>query len=145
MLFGQSYLGAQAQQTVVTTGLDIISNSGSISYTIGQIDYINSGTSISVSQGIQQSFDKLEVVVTSTISISIWPNPALDMLSIKITDDIGEGLDYQIFSMNGRLLDSKKNKTNFLNISLANFSQGAYILMITHLSQKAIPFKIIKL
>lgn len=144
ILFCLSHTDAQAQHTLAATGLDASSNSGSISYTIGQIDYISLGISISVSQGVQQSFEKLEVVINSAISVTVWPNPSFNMLNIKIKDDDGTGLEYQLYDMNGRLLENKKNDTNFVIISLANFSPATYILLVTHLNQKATSFKIIK-
>lgn len=143
-MFGLSLIGVQAQQALVVTGSDISSASGSVSYSIGQIDYISSGTLVSVSQGIQQSYGKLVVEINSTISITVWPNPVFNILNVKISDDIGTGLDIQLYNINGKLLESRKSNSNFLNIAMENFAPATYILLVTHLKQKTVSFKIIK-
>lgn len=143
-MFGLSLIGVQAQQALAVTGSDISSASGSVSYSIGQIDYISSGTLVSVSQGIQQSYGKLIVEINSTISITVWPNPVFNILNVKISDDIGTGLDIQLYNINGKLLESRKSNSNFLNIAMENFAPATYILLVTHLKQKTVSFKIIK-
>ena len=144
MIFGLSQTEVQAQKTFSVAGSDISSIYGSISYTIGQLDYISSGTSISVSQGIQQTFGKLVETINSNIIITVWPNPVLEILNIQITDDTGTSFDYQFYSMNGKLLESRMTMANFSSINLAKYSPATYILLVNHLNQKAITFKIIK-
>lgn len=144
ILLGISTNVAQSQQAVVVAGSDIINNTGSVSYSIGQVSYVCGGTDVTISPGVQQTYGKLVVHIDSNISITVWPNPVSNLLNINISNKNDKGLVYQLYSIDGRLLESKKGDENSLNISMANYTPGNYILVVTHLSQRGITFKINK-
>ncbi len=51
-------VAAVSQQSVVSSGADVVNDIGSISYSVGQVVYsTNSGISGSISQGVQQPYD----------------------------------------------------------------------------------------
>ena len=125
-------------------GSSVLSSTGTISYSIGQIDYISSGTGISVSQGIQQAYEKLVAVIDSSITITVWPNPVFTNLYIKVLDKNGAGLMCQLYTINGKLLESKKVIENFSSINMMPYAAATYIVLVTHLRKKAVSFKIIK-
>ena len=81
---------ATSQQAIPATGGGAESSTGSISYTIGQIDYGSaSGTKGSMSQGVQHTY---EIWVTSVpenfeninLIFSVYPNPTIDFLDLQI-------------------------------------------------------------
>ncbi|MEI8113658.1 MAG: T9SS type A sorting domain-containing protein [Bacteroidia bacterium] len=144
ILLGVSLYSAQSQQSVVVAGSDILNKSGSVSYSIGQISYVCGGTGMTISPGVQQTYGKLVMHIDSNISITVWPNPVSDLLNINVSDKNDKGMVYQLYSIDARLLESKKVNENSLNISMANYTPGTYILVVTHLSQRGITFKINK-
>ena len=143
-LFGFSFTSVQSQKAVVVSGSNILSSSGTVSYSIGQIDYISTGTDITVSQGMQQVYGKLEALIDSNISVTVWPNPVFNNLNIQVSDINGTGITCQLFTIDGQFLESRIVKENCLNINMAHYAGATYILLVAHLSKKAKSFKIIK-
>jgi len=139
---------ARAQQTVSTTGQTITSSTGNISYTIGQIDYITNENSFSLAQGVQQVYNKTPVTYVTTldksITVSVWPNPIVNTLFIKINDDAESGFSYQVFSIEGQLIETKKITSNNTSIDTHDFNIGVYIISISHSHHPSIRLKIIK-
>lgn len=72
VLFGFNFTSVRSQQTVVVSGSNILNSSGSVSYSIGQIDYISTGSSITVSQGMQQGYGKLVEPIDSNIRVTVY-------------------------------------------------------------------------
>lgn len=144
VLFGFSFTSVQSQQAVVISGSNILTSSGSVSYSIGQIDYISIGTGVTVSQGMQQAYGKLVELIDSNIRVMVWPNPVFNSLNIKVSDINGTGITSQLFTIDGKLLESRIVKENFLNINMTHYAGATYILVVAHLSKKPISFKIIK-
>ena len=85
ILFGVNF--CQSQNNTITTGSDASNTEGSISYSIGQIDYISSSNADTfINQGVQQPF---EIVTLSGIEIKdiqisaqVYPNPSVNHLII---------------------------------------------------------------
>ncbi|MBP7477374.1 MAG: T9SS type A sorting domain-containing protein [Chitinophagales bacterium] len=132
-------LEIQAQQGTVSAGGDGNSNNGSISYSIGQVDYTNSSSSDgSFNLGIQQPYDifPLEIENLESInSISIYPNPVDDQLIVKLVNLEGEDVKYEIFDLKGLLIktDILESSTQFIDMSI--FPSAVYFLSIKYGSQ----------
>src|SRR6478735_5818225 len=92
---------AQAQESVNSTGGDATGIGGNFSYSVGQVVYTtNSGSLGSVSQGVQQTYEIFIDGVNETlldISLSVFPNPAADHLTLEISDYNSQKLSYQFF------------------------------------------------
>ena len=80
-----------AQNTITTTGSDFSGDNFSISYTVGQlkvntIDNVNSSPLIlDFLQGVQYGFDVYDCRDYNSISFSVYPNPASDIVSITFS------------------------------------------------------------
>ena len=133
-----------AQQGVVVTGGNTLGLAGTVSYTIGQIDYISFGNAVIISQGVQQVYDKLIVVVDDKISITVWPNPVVNELHIQVKDPNGSGIRYQLYTVDGKLLEGNIISGNQTAIGMNKYAAAVYILLVTHLNNKIISFRIIK-
>ena len=96
-----------SQSNTITTGSDASNTDGSISYSIGQIDYISSSNSNTfINQGVQQPF---EIVTLSgneikdiQISAQVYPNPTINNLIISIQNYNYENLSYKLLDIRGR-------------------------------------------
>ena len=113
--FGFGLIGIHAQeihQTISTSGGEDSGIGGSISYSVGQIVYTtNTGTNGSESQGVQQPYEisvvtGLEESAGINLTLSAFPNPTTNVLQLKIENYSKENMSYQIYDINGKLLEN---------------------------------------
>jgi len=141
----------QAQNDNPASGGNASGTGGSASYTVGQIVYTtNTGTNGTVAQGVQQPYEvsvatAIEEAKGISLNCTAYPNPATDFLTLKVEKNNTENLSYQLYDMNGKLLESKKVKSNETTISIGIFKSGNYFLKVIQDSKEVKSFKIIKI
>jgi len=114
LLLGFGLTGLQAQESVNATGGDTSGSGGSASYSVGQVVYTtNTGTTGSVAQGVQQPYEisvvtAIEEAKGINLSVSAYPNPTTDFLTLCIDEFEISNLLYQLYDMSGKLLQSEK-------------------------------------
>ena len=148
--FSFSLSMATAQEAIVTAGINVSGNSGSLSYTVGQVVYqIHTTTNSSVVEGIQQPYSILALPETKKASsiyltITAFPNPANDFLFLKIENFNNENMEVQIIDIHGRVLHHQKitvNQTHFTMDNLASAIYGVQVMLDNKLVKT---FKIVK-
>lgn len=88
-----------------------------------------------VSFGIQSNETQMASTITSSeylndeISISVYPNPTVDILSIKLSE-YRENQFYSIFSATGAKIMENRIDQNISQIDLSEQPAGMYILMV---------------
>ena len=107
---------AIAQHSVNTLGGEAQSASGTMSYTIGQIDFTFFGSSQGVaSLGVQQPYRTVIAVPDADLSCIIYPNPAYNAIQIKGLEGL---FDLSFFDLNGisvrRYTDMDVSQTLYL-------------------------------
>ena len=140
---------ANAQQATVASGGNATGSGGTVSYSLGQIDYIsNISSSGTTMQGLQQPYEIFTTGI-STIAIdlklSVYPNPSMDFLTLHFENYILENAIYQITDMNGKLLESNKIIGSQTQICLDGLVSATYLLKVSTDSKELKVFKIIKL
>jgi len=75
---------------------------------------------------------------------SVYPNPTIDYLIIKVENYDKENLAFQFFDINGKLLDSKILIESETRIDMNNYASLIYFLKITDSQKDVKTFKIIK-
>ncbi len=138
----------QAQDALPASGGDASGSGGSLSYTLGQVACIAiSGIGGEASQGVQQSY-KIHVLggIEKGVSLlySVFPNPTHDILILKIDDFLNEDLLYQLFDLNGRLLQNQEVVSCETPISLGGFDASVFLLKVTDNLKELKTFLIIK-
>lgn len=144
-LMGTCYSGL-AQSNTVSGGGEATGSGGSVSYSIGQVDYINSsGSGGSVNQGVQQPFELFVAGLSEEglISLNLYPNPTSDQLIIEI-DETLKDLSLNLTDMNGKILISQPVQAKETILSLKELAVGSYNLMVQHDNEIIESFKIIK-
>ncbi|HAM99178.1 MAG TPA: hypothetical protein DCQ26_11275 [Marinilabiliales bacterium] len=140
----------QAQESVPAAGSNASGSGGSVSYSIGQMVYTtNPGTNGSVAQGVQQPF---EISVLTGIGqakeinlmLSAYPNPTAESVKLEIEDGNPEGFGYQLYDINGKLLESKKVVSNKTDIAMSSLLPATYFIKVTKGNEEIKVFKIIK-
>jgi hypothetical protein len=140
--------GLFAQEVVATAGSILSNSSGSISYTIGEgvANTLTKGDK-TITQGFQQG--NLSVSIVSVLkdldfSISVFPNPTSDVLTLKLNKEDMTGLKYLLFDMNGRLLSQKNLESNETTINVKLLNNGLYLLKVQDGKKELKSFKIVK-
>ncbi len=144
---------AHAQESVTTTGGNVSGTGGSISYSVGQVFYtIATGTNGSVVQGVQQPYEISEVTGIEeakdiNLSISVYPNPTNDFLTLELDAERSrstQSMSYQLYDINGKLLQSEKITGNQTNIVMSEFAVATYFVKVIQGNKEIKTFKIIK-
>jgi hypothetical protein len=142
--------GLQAQEGNPATGGKAAGSGGSVSYTVGQVAYTtNIGTTGSVAQGVQQPFEisvvaGIEEAKDINLMVTVYPNPSSDYITLKVESYNVEDLLYQLFDLNGKLLENKILTGNETKIDMNNLVPATYYLKIIQNENAIKTFQIIK-
>ncbi|MFA5818661.1 MAG: T9SS type A sorting domain-containing protein [Bacteroidales bacterium] len=137
-----------AQQVVATAGSTLGNANGSISYTIGE------GVTQTLTKGdktLTQGFHQTIVTVNAIselkdleFSISVFPNPTSDVLTLKVDKENVWGFQYLLFDMNGKLISRKNLESAETNVPVDQLTEGFYIIKVQDGTKELKMFKIIK-
>jgi len=150
LLLGLGLTGLQAQTSINATGGNASGSGGSASYSVGQVVYTtNTGTNGSVAQGVQQPFEisvvtAIEEAKGINLSVSAYPNPTTDYLTLSIKEFDISNVSYQLLDMNGKLLQNEKITGNQTSIVMSNLVPATYFVKVTESNKEVKTFKIIK-
>jgi hypothetical protein len=138
-----------AQEAVPTAGGNATGSGGSLSYTVGQVVYTtHTGTNGSVAQGVQQAFEisiSIGIEVTEiNLEILAYPNPTINFLTLNIGDYDNEKLTYQLFDLQGKLLDSSQLVNTNTKIEMQNLPASTYLLSVLKNNSLIKTFRIVK-
>ncbi len=140
-------LTVSAQVGTVAGGGDGTSSSGSIAFSLGQIDYAaaSNGTG-AINAGIQQPYEIFVSAVDkdyAELKMELFPNPATHFLNLSLGELI-PNLHYQLISLDGRLIQDIQVIQNITQIDLQALPSAAYILNILNDAKIVKTFKVIK-
>ncbi len=126
-----------AQSTIVPVGGDAQSNSGSISYTVGQIAALstnNNNASISVAEGVQQPYEIMTVGVDNYPQIAlnavVYPNPTDNLAQLQLNgfEIPTGGLRAILYDSNGKRLQDIPITENLTLFQIGHYATGAYYI-----------------
>ena len=136
-----------SQDSFNSSGTNIVSSSGSVSHSIGQLFYntieSNDGQ---VSAGVQQTYTVTNVGLnTNTLNnISVYPNPVSNNLTLTISNSI-DNFGYNLYDFQGKLIIDGIILSEETTVSTSNLSGGTYFINVyNNQNQKSQTFKIIK-
>ena len=136
------------QESVNTSGGDISSSTGAVSYSVGQSIYgIVNGTGGSMTQGVQQPY---KVVVSNVgdvgveINLSILPNPTSDFLHLTFEEYINYKASFQLIEGRGNIIQKALVQNMVTSLDLSALASGIYYLQVATESEIIKSFKIIK-
>lgn len=139
----------QAQESTNSAGGNATGSEGNVSYSVGQVVYstITDASGI-VSQGVQQAYEIFTLGTKNQVinlSLSVFPNPAKENLTLQFNQYNNEKLSYQLFNMQGKLLITGELKNEQTTIDTISLPSGTYIINVTDQENNKIQsFKIIK-
>jgi len=151
--FALSLSPAMAQESVNATGGNATGSGGSASYSVGQMVYSTyTGTNGSVAQGVQQPYEistvtGIEEAKDINLTVSAYPNPTTDFLLLKVDASTTlsiQSFSYQLFDMNGKLLQTKKLTGTETQIKMSSYVPSTYFVKVVDGNREVKTFKIIK-
>ena len=140
---------AQAQQSSNAAGGDATGSGGSVAYSIGQVVYTaNTSPSGTVSQGVQQAYEIFLIGINETelnSSLSVFPNPILDNLTLQISDYYNEKLSFHLYDLQGKSLNKEQIIAEQTQINTSSLPPATYFIEVLNQENKQVQsFKIIK-
>ena len=140
---------AFGQQNAVASGGEASGIGGSVSYTVGQIDYISaSGANGNINQGVQQPFEIFSVGIEETafdINVSLYPNPAVDQVIISLeTRENYKNPSYRLTDEQGRIIRQGAINLNETSVQVSDLANACYYLNVLIDDQLAKTFKLVK-
>ncbi|MCO5232761.1 MAG: T9SS type A sorting domain-containing protein [Chitinophagales bacterium] len=150
LILGLLWAGlTQAQESSNASGGDATGSGGTVAYSVGQVVYTtNTGSSGTVSQGVQHAYDIFTVGIKETainISLTAFPNPTTDNLTLQIQDYNNEKLSYQLFDMQGKQLSNGQIVAQQTLINMNSLPTATYFIHVVNQENKKVQsFKFIK-
>lgn len=149
IFFGLGISQIFAQDSINAAGGTASGSGGSESFSLGQIVYTtNEKAAGSLTEGVQQPFEILVLgtddISVSNITISIYPNPASDHITLLVKDFDLSDLSFQLLDMQGRTVRLQKIRNNQTRILMNNLPVASYIVKVTQGNKNIKTFKIIK-
>jgi len=138
-----------AQESVNSAGGDFFGSGGSIAQSIGQVVYTaNSGINGSSSQGVQHAYEIFTLDVHETeliVSLSVFPNPTSENLTLQFTSYESENFTYQLVDSQGKLLAHESLHGEQTLIHTERLPAATYfVYVLTQENKKIQSFKVIK-
>jgi len=136
LLLGLGLTGLYAQESFIATGGNASGGGGSASYSVGQVVYTtNTGTNGSATHGVQQPYEisvitAIEEAKGINLSVLAYPNPTTDYLTLEVKDFELSNIHFQLYDMNGKLLQSEKITGNQTSIVMSNLVPATYFLKV---------------
>ncbi len=140
----------QAQQSVNAAGGNASGSGGSVSYSLGQAFYQTyAGTTGTVAEGVQQPYEIFVVTAIEeangiSLSMAAYPNPTSGILTLTINGIYVLDLSYQLYDMQGKLLENRKISGIRTSIVMSNLLPAAYFVKVIQGNNEVKTFKIIK-
>jgi len=136
-----------SQKSVVASGGKAIGTNGSASYSIGLVSF-KTPDGNSISDGIQQPFEIQTLGMSDftrvELTMKAYPNPTIDELKLKITEQNLYDYSYQLYDCEGKILTYNKINIEESSINMKDYSNAVYFLDVKLKDKKIKTFKIIK-
>lgn len=138
-----------AQESILSSGGNSSGSNGNVSYSIGQLFYKTvNGPTAYLSPGVEQPFEIQTVLgqdnFNVNLELSVYPNPTTDIIYLKIKESSFESIQYQLFDINGRLVENNKVFGNSTIIQMGKYPEAIYLLKVLDNNKEVKTFKIIK-
>jgi hypothetical protein len=150
LLLGLGMKGLQAQEALPATGGNASGSGGSARYSVGQVVYqTHTGTNGRVAEGVQQPFEisvvtGIEETYGINLSVTAYPNPTTDYLTLEVKDFELSALHFQLYDMNGKLLQNEKITGNQTSIVMSNLAPAIYFVKVIQENEGVKAFKVVK-
>jgi len=136
-------------ETIIASGSNATSSSGTVNYSIGQLFYMYVGESVyNVAQGVQhpEIIDIKNNSIETKKEIVVFNNPKANYVTLNMEGfelEYGQ-YSYQIYDLRGRILKENIINLSETQINLNGFITSIYLLRVYDNNKVLKTFKIIK-
>lgn len=143
-----------AQERPVSSGGEAKGSGGSMSFSIGLMDYINVNSSTTkITQGIQQPVEILiypgnnPVIIDRDPAYTLYPNPTKDFTVLHVKQPITQNTSYVLYDMLGRVVARQRLVNLRTTIRMDQLPSAVYLLSVVEDSSNKVltQFKIVKI
>ena len=152
-LFTFISISVYSQSAIVPVGGNAQSNSGSVSYTVGQIAVqtsSNSSGSVFIAEGVQQPYEIMTIGVDNypqiTLNAVVYPNPTENLAQLKLNgfEIPSGGLNATLYDGNGKLLQNLTVTEELTDFQIGHYASGTYYLELRDGRQLLKTFKVVR-
>lgn len=130
-----------AQSTFGVAGGDASGESGSLSYTVGQVAVMTTYSKVTnasrvaanLREGVQQTYTveelRIDGVTALDFDISVYPNPTADNVTVSFGNTVTD-VSYELYSIDGRLLQKGRVAGAEQSIDMQQYAAGSYVLRV---------------
>jgi hypothetical protein len=136
---------SEAQISINASGKDISNQYGSISYSIGEVFYVQKGSQQNLTEGIQNSMSVNSSKSKLPFKISIYPNPTSDIVHFNFQNTYSINISYKLYNNIGNELLNGSIQNISSKISLTHLPASIYFLKVFMEQQEVESIKIIKI
>ena len=141
-----------AQSAIVPLGGDAQSNSGSISYTVGQIavQTVSNSDGIAVAEGVQQPYEILTVGIDDypqiTLNAVVYPNPTENLAQLRLNgfEIPAGGLRAILYDGSGKRLQTFPVTNDLTSFQIGQYATGTYYLELRNGQTVLKTFKVVR-
>jgi hypothetical protein len=139
---------SHAQEAALPAGGEASGTGGTVSYSIGQVNYTyQESVTGNLSQGVQHAYEVYTVGVVATtlhISLRVYPNPTTDYLTLEIPEFAEQDLTVQLFDASGKLVWEEPVQSSHTVFDLTGLPASTFIFYVMEKNERIQTFKIIK-
>lgn len=147
MLFAPGISRICAQQSLLSAGASASAADGSVSFSVGQLQYVLSNSPAgSVQLGVQQAWTVLPSPIweyPSELQLTIFPNPTGNRVSI-LGSSVPETGRVLLYDAKGVLQRNAEFRQKAAGCALEGLPPGSYFLMLYHQKQLIYSASLIK-
>lgn len=136
---------SEAQNSNNASGNDLLNSYGSVTYSVGEVFYVQKGAKYTLSEGVQNARMTHANRNNASFKVSVYPNPTSDFLNFKVQDLFFDNLAYTIYNETGKeLLNGKIQNANTI-VSLSQLPASVYLCKVYRDQVEMTTLKIIKI
>lgn len=149
LLMGGYTTQLHAQRGTAAAGGDHNNTVGSLSFTIGLVDYdYLLAPNCEMTLGHQQPHEFWVVTEVESsqipVEVTVYPNPASDHIVVQVSHYENEVVDLTLIDQNGRPVKSAQFSGGKVVLGLDDLSLGIYFVKVSHEGESLKVYKILK-
>ena len=139
-----------SQESILSASNNVTGDGGTVTYSVGQVAFRTAeAASGTITEGVQQPYEILFMSGTEdgkvrSIDCSVYPNPVISEVTLKIDRPSFDQLNYQLINNNGLIIKTIKIENTETTIPMHELPAGVYLLSVLENNSNLGTWKIIK-
>jgi hypothetical protein len=139
---------ARAQQSTTAGGGDATGSGGTMAYSLGQVEFTTNANGVGIAaQGVQHAYETFTIGIVQTTlnaSLTAFPIPVKENLTLKVSNYNDKKLSYCLYDMHGKIVLISQIFSPETEINMINMAAESYSLVVFNDGQIVKYIQIIK-